>query len=172
MISNFFRSPKRKASLSGQSDKLACSSCKRVFPIKDGISDFFLPGAELPTDRNLSYHDPGMAEAKDTYYGRRARKLKGMAFCMHEIGRRSFPGCRILEVALGSGHFTGWLAEKVDPGSEIYAFDFSWPMLETARANTRDLGNVTLFRANARGALPFDTETFDIVLVRLAPFNP
>ena len=172
MFGEIFCCPKCKAALSHASDQIHCPSCELAFPVRDGVPDFFLPGVEKPDDRNLSYHDSAMAEAKDLYYRKRARQLKGMAFCMDEIGRRTFSNCRILEVGLGTGRFTCWLAEAADPGSEIYAFDFSWPMLERARTNTDDFPNVALFRANARGPLPFAPETFDIVLVRLAPLNP
>jgi ubiquinone/menaquinone biosynthesis C-methylase UbiE len=72
---------------------------------------------------------------------------------------------------MGTGHFTRWLAEVSAPGSEIYAFDFSWPIIEKAKVRTRELSGVTLFRANARGRLPFPDEHFDIVFLRLAPLG-
>ena len=70
---------------------------------------------------------------------------------------------------MGTGHFTRWLAAA---GTEIYAFDFSWPIIEKAKVNAGGLPSVTLFRANARGLLPFEDESFDIVLLRLAPLGP
>ena len=57
-------------------------------------------------------------------------------------------------------------------GTEVYAFDFSWPIIEKAKANTHGLSGVTIFRANARGTLPFKDESFDIMLLRLAPLGP
>ena len=112
-----------------------------------------------------------MVQARDTYYRLCTRELRGMAFCMREIGKRTFSGCRVLEVGMGTGHFTRWLAEAVEPGTEIYAFDFSWPIIEKAVKNAFRLAGVTLFRANARGRLPFQDGTFDIVYVRLAPLG-
>ena len=73
---------------------------------------------------------------------------------------------------MGTGHFTQWLAELCEPGTDIYAFDFSWPIIEKAQAKTAGLTDVTLFRANTREGLPFQTAIFDIILVRLAPFGP
>ena len=73
---------------------------------------------------------------------------------------------------MGTGHFTRWLAEAAEPGTEIYAFDFSWPIIEKAKVNAGGLLGVALFRANARGMLPFEDASFDIVLLRLAPLGP
>ena len=73
---------------------------------------------------------------------------------------------------MGTGHFTRWLAEVSEPGTEIYAFDFSWPIIDRTKANAGGLPGVVLFTANARGCLPFRDEFFDIVLLRLAPLGP
>jgi len=72
---------------------------------------------------------------------------------------------------MGTGHFTRWLAEVSRPGTEIYAFDFSWPIIEKAKINAQGLSEAILFRANARGRLPFKKKCFDIVLLRLAPLG-
>ena len=72
---------------------------------------------------------------------------------------------------MGTGHFTHWLAEAAEPGTEIYAFDFSWPIIEAAKRNAAGLPGVVLFRANARAPLPFGTESFDLILTRLSPFG-
>jgi len=100
------------------------------------------------------------------------RELSGMAFCMQEIARRTGAGIRILEAGMGTGHFTRWLAEAAAPGTEIYAFDCSWPILHTAQANLQGLTAVNLFRANARGRLPFLDASFDILFLRLVPLGP
>ncbi len=137
-----------------------------------GIPDFFVGDALRDSDDpNQAWLDPRIAEARDLVYRLCTRELKGMAFCMQEVSRRTSAGCRVLEVGMGTGHFTHWLAEVSEPGTEIYAFDFSWPIIEKARANTRGLPGITLFRANARGSLPFKDENFDIVFVRLAPLG-
>ncbi|MGD9099112.1 MAG: class I SAM-dependent methyltransferase [Anaerolineae bacterium] len=139
----------------------------------DGIPDFFISETKEDAidEPNKTWLDPKIVAARDTMYRLCAQELKGMAFCMREIGQRTSAGCRILEVGMGTGHFTRWLAEVSRPGTEIYAFDFSWPIIEKAKVNTQGLSGVTLFRANARGLLPFENEGFDIVLLRLAPLG-
>jgi SAM-dependent methyltransferase len=139
----------------------------------DGIPDFVISETyqDSLTETDMTWLDPEIVEARDTMYHFCARELKGMAFCMSEIGRRSGPGCRILEVGMGTGHFTRWLAEATRPGTEIYSFDFSWPIIEKAKANTQGLTNIWFFRANARGRLPFPNESFAILLLRLAPLG-
>ena len=98
-------------------------------------------------------------------------RSNGMAFCMEQVGSRTSAGSRVLEVGMGTGRFTGWLAESVHPQTTIFAFDFSQAMMEKARTNTIGSPNVVLFRGNARGPMPFHPESFDIILVRLAPFK-
>ena len=73
---------------------------------------------------------------------------------------------------MGTGHFTRWLAEVAKPGTQIYAFDYSWPIIKVAKTHANGLSGVALFRANARGSLPFESESFDILLLRLAPLGP
>jgi SAM-dependent methyltransferase len=138
------------------------------------IPDFFVAesGHDFATDPNTVWLDAQIVQARDTYYRLCMRELPGMAYCMHEIGRRTGNGCRVLEVGAGTGHFTRWLVEISAPGTAIYAFDFSWPMIELTQRNIGELTSVTLFRANAREELPFETETFDVVYVRLAPLGP
>jgi SAM-dependent methyltransferase len=156
-----------------ESTVLRCKPCGREFPIVDGIPDFFISETigESIDEPSKTWLDSSIVEARDTVYRLCARELKGMATCMQEIGQRTGEKCRLLEVGMGTGHFTRWLAEISRPGTEIYAFDFSWPILEKAKANTQGLPGVTLFRANARGQLPFKDESFDIVLLRLAPLG-
>lgn len=139
----------------------------------DGIPDFFISETEQDSidEPNKTWLDPEIVEARDTVYRLCTRQLKGMTFCMQEIGPRTGAGCRVLEVGTGTGHFTCWLAEVARPGTEIYSFDFSWPIIAKAKVNTRGLSGVTLFRANARGLLPFEDEGFDILLVRLSPLG-
>lgn len=140
----------------------------------DGIPDFFICESESQAigDRNAPFLSSEMAEVRDTTYRLCTRELKGMAFCMQEISRRTGPGRRVLEAGMGTGHFTRWLAEVSVPGTEIYACDASWPMIEKAKVNAGGLPGVALFRANARGGLPFKNEAFDILFLRLAPLGP
>jgi SAM-dependent methyltransferase len=154
--------------------RFRCPSCDREYPIVKGIPDFFVAesGHDFGTDPNTIWLDPEIVQARDTYYRLCARELPGMAYCVSEMARRTAKRCRVLEVGAGTGHFSRWLAEVSAPGTAIYAFDFSWPMLEVAERNIGDWPSVTLFRANAREGLPFGSEAFDMVYIRLAPLGP
>jgi len=171
---NDFCCPTCKSRLNTDPAALTCTGCSRSYPILNGIPDFFLIESEQETVDLVSaiWQDAKVVEARNTIYRLCTHELKGMAFCMQEIARRTGQGVRILEVGMGTGHFTLWLAEVAAPGTEIYAFDCSWPTLQTAQANLHGLSSVTLFRANARRTLPFPDASFDILFLRLAPLGP
>jgi SAM-dependent methyltransferase len=217
--------PVCKNSLSAAPAELTCTSCGRVFPILNDIPDFFIIESEQEAidEANQIWQDQRVAQARDTIYRLSTRELRGMNYCMEEIARRTGAGVRVLDAGLGTGHFTRWLAELAAPGTEIYAFDCSWPILKTAQVNlseiqatnvcqsqdgllvsttatagrvarsvgvietsgsllnqqdhafnqdNKHMGSVTLFRANARGRLPFPDQWFDILFLRLAPLGP
>lgn len=174
MMLDIFSCPVCKGPLQRTPLSFHCRSCDRTFPIVDGVPDFFISEShhDFGDDPNIIWLDPQIAEARDTVYRLCSRELPGMTFCMHEMGRRTSRGSRVLEVGMGTGHFTRWLAEVSEPDTSVYAFDFSWPFIETARVNIGKLSGVTLFRANAREGLPFQPGVFDIVFVRLAPLGP
>jgi len=177
MLSDTFCCPICKGTLSRTSTEFGCKLCLQRFKVVDDIPDFFISESEQDSipinDRNRIWLHPEVVEARNTkYHLRYARQLKGMAFCMEQLSQRTFSGCRVLEVGMGTGHFTRWLAEMSKPGTEIYAFDFSWYMIEKAKVNTHGLSDIIFFRANARGALPFRDGIFDIVFLRLAPLGP
>ena len=171
--SNSFCCPVCKGPLALGASALRCAPCGTDFAIVNGVPDFFISETQQDSidEPNTTWLDPQIVEARDTAYRLSTRELKGMAFCVQEIARRSGAACRILEVGMGTGHFTRWLAEETKPGTELYAFDFSWPIIDRARANTRGLSGITLFRANARGRLPFPDEHFDILFLRLVPLG-
>jgi SAM-dependent methyltransferase len=156
-----------------------CAACVREYPIIDGVPDFFVSEIERTANgeddkvwrENLVWLDPQMVEARDTIYRLSVRELKGMTFAMQQVGLRTFPGCRILEVGTGTGHFARWMAEVSAPGTEIYALDFSWPMFAKARVNIANQPGVILLRANSTGKLPFRAESLDLVFLRLAPLG-
>ena len=77
------------------------------------------------------------------------------------------PGQTILELAAGPGE-TGFLAaELVRPGGKVICSDFAEPMLDAARARSRELGldNVEFRRLDAE-SLSLDTASIDGVLCR------
>ena len=172
-MTDFFRCPFCKGVLNYSSSQLECVACSQPFSVIDGMPDLFVdtPEHDWNVDPNQVWLDPEVAYARDTIYRLSARDLQGMAFVMEQMARRSFAGCRILEVGMGTGHFTQWLAERVDTGTEIYAFDYSWPILKLAQRTIAGQGGIVVFRANARGSLPFDSACFDIVSLRLAPLG-
>jgi SAM-dependent methyltransferase len=173
MVMNAFYCPTCKSSLSAAPAALTCTGCGRSYPILNGIPDFFLVHSEQESVDLVSaiWGDEMIVKARNTIYRFCTRELRGMAFCMQEIARRTGSGIRILEAGMGTGDFTRWLAEVAAPGTEIFAFDCSWPMLQTAQANLHGLSSVTMFRANARGELPFHLASFDILFLRLAPLG-
>jgi SAM-dependent methyltransferase len=168
-----FCCPTCKRPLITVSAGLTCTACDRVFPIVNNIPDFFVIDGDQEIIDLVSriWQDERIVKARDTVYRLRTRELKGMIFCMQEIAQRTGEGVRILEIGMGTGHFTCWMAELAAPGTEIYAFDCSWPIIQTAQENLRGLSTVTLFRANARGKLPFPEQYFDILFLRLAPLG-
>jgi ubiquinone/menaquinone biosynthesis C-methylase UbiE/uncharacterized protein YbaR (Trm112 family) len=175
MNSNAYVCPDCKGQLDLIVGAFHCAACAQEYPIFEGIPDFFVSQPEDEEDQpwreNLVWLDPQMADARDTIYRLSVRELKGMTFAMQQVGPRTFPGCRILEVGTGTGHFACWMAEVSAPGTEIYALDFSWPMFAKARANLAGQPGVFLLRANSSGRLPFRKESFDIVFLRLAPLG-
>lgn len=172
-MADIFCCPVCKGSLLSTSMSFQCRLCDRSFQIVNGIPDFFVSESQhdFSDDPNTIWLDSQIVEARDTVYRLCTRELRGMIFCMNEIGRRTGRGCTVLEVGMGTGHFTRWLTEVSEPGTTIYAFDFSWPIIEKARSNIRALSGVTLFRANAREGLPFQAGVFDIIFIRLAPLG-
>ena len=173
MVANSFVCPNCKQPLVTTAEEFRCKPCTLTFPLVDGIPDFFISetqdeAIDIP---NRTWLDPNIVAARDTKYRLCARTLKGMRFCIREIVSRTGVSSRVLEVGMGTGHFTCWLAEDSRTGTKLYAFDYSWPIIETAKANTRGFSNVRLFRANARGTLPFTDGSFDVLLLRLTPFG-
>lgn len=170
----FFHCPRCRGELTGQPTGYHCPACDHTYPIQDGIPDFFTAdsGHDFSTDANTIWLEPHIAAQREIVYRHCARQLHGMAFCIAEMARRTTPGSRVLEVGTGTGHFTRWLAEEAAPDTEIYSFDFSWPILELARQTIAGLSGIILCRANAREGLPFPPEAFDIVFTRLAPLGP
>jgi SAM-dependent methyltransferase len=76
------------------------------------------------------------------------------------------PDWHVLDVATGAGHMAAALAPHV---ARVVAADLTPQMLEEARklAAARGLQNIVTVRAEAR-ALPFATESFDLVTCRIA----
>ena len=75
------------------------------------------------------------------------------------------PGERILDVACGTGALTRVVAKSIGPNGRVVGLDLSPEMLAEARKITFDPSNVAPieWREGDASAIPFDSETFDIV---------
>ena len=84
------------------------------------------------------------------------------------------PGDRALDVATGTGDLALELAQRVGPGGEVVATDFSERMLELARTKASARGaqgaHVVIRPANALD-LPFDDGEFDAATVGFGARN-
>ncbi len=170
MLSDLFRCPH-----SGQiliQDESSAHSEDGRYEIIDDVPDFYIDtgGADSAEDANRKWLDAHAVEGRYLYY-ERCREWEGMDFCIDQISRLSHAHCRILEIGSGTGHFSRWLTEVCQPGTQLYCFDYSWPCIDQTKAQLADSPDTHLFRANARGPMPFAPESFDIIFQRLAPFN-
>ena len=175
IISDLFCCPRSKEPLFQNKEDIRTENGEHVYRIVDDVPDFYVEDeiSATPSDNaNRKWLEAQAVEGRDIYYRHCHRQLEGMNFLMDEISRHSHSTCRVLEVGAGTGHFTRWLCEVCQPGTEIYACDYSWPCIETIKANTQNATGLHLFRGNARGDLPFAPEAFDIVLQRLSPLGP
>jgi SAM-dependent methyltransferase len=75
-------------------------------------------------------------------------------------------GLRVLDVATGTGLVARAAAAAVGPSGHVTATDIAPAMLEQARENLADLGNISFRIENAQG-LSFDNASFDAVICGL-----
>ena len=99
MLSELFFCPVCMGTLLATSVSFRCRPCARSFRTVDGIPDFFISESERDAidDPNKTWLIPEIVEARNTEYRLRTRELRGMAFCVREIGQRTGAGCRVLE---------------------------------------------------------------------------
>ncbi|MFT5086518.1 MAG: SAM-dependent methyltransferase [Candidatus Latescibacterota bacterium] len=173
ILSDFFCCPHTGQAL--MQDETAAYSTDREhrYEIVDGVADFHIDGggaAGTDDEGNRKWLETDAVDGRDLYY-ERCREWEGMSFCLEQISRLSYNKCRILEVGAGTGHFSRWICDVCQPGTQLYTFDYSWPCLRKTQTKVEGHPGVFLFRANARGPMPFAAESFDIILQRLAPFN-
>ena len=77
-------------------------------------------------------------------------------------------GKKVLDIGCGPGFFTVLLGEK---GFEVTAFDYSADMLKEAEKNARKAGiDAEYVRGDAQ-SLPFEDESFDIIISRNLTWN-
>ncbi|RTL71308.1 MAG: class I SAM-dependent methyltransferase [Hyphomicrobiales bacterium] len=73
------------------------------------------------------------------------------------------PGGRLLEVGCGRGEFSVWLA-RAAPRFSIVAVDFSGAAIDIAKDAAQKAGVAVEFRVADAEALPFESESFDVVV--------
>jgi SAM-dependent methyltransferase len=173
ILSDLFRCPRTGQELLQDETSAYSAEGTHRYEIVDGVPDFYIDGggaAGTDDEANCKWLDADAVEGRDRYY-ERCREWEGMSFCLEQISRLSYNKCRILEVGAGTGHFSRWICDVCQPGTQIYTFDYSQPCIAKTQAQITNSPNAFLFRANARGPMPFAAESFDIILQRLAPFN-
>ena len=91
-----FCCPSCKGALSESSEAFRCESCDCKYPIVNGIPDFYVedPKHDFDSDASVIWLEPDIVNARNVYYELSIRELKGMDFCMREIGRRIDAGSR------------------------------------------------------------------------------
>lgn len=76
---------------------------------------------------------------------------------------RHYTACRVLEVGCGRGGFATWLSKSA-PQFKITALDFSGAAIEIARETASAQGAVVEFIQGDAQALPFESDSFDLVI--------
>ena len=96
-----------------------------------------------------------------------------MSFGLHRVWKHTFAllaqlreGQRVLDLAGGTGDLTRLVRSKVGPEGQVVLYDFSSGMLAQGRDRLLDEGlmDIPVVQGNAV-ALPFESESFDRVLV-------
>jgi SAM-dependent methyltransferase len=173
ILSELFRCPRTGRKLLQDEASAYSADGTHRYEIVDGVPDFYIDGggaAGVDDEANCKWLDADTVEGRDLYY-ERCREWEGMSFCLEQISRLSYNKCRILEVGAGTGHFSRWICDVCQPGTQLYTFDYSWPCIRKTQTQLSNCTDAYTFRANARGPMPFAAESFDIILQRLAPFN-
>lgn len=123
-----------------------------------------------PYDVETQYRDASNLNARITLHSR---------YSTHPVGwmRWAFDqmhlalGQRILEVGAGPGTLWQQNLYQVPPGCEITLTDFSAGMVEQARENLRDTyPHFKIRQANAE-ALPFEDQTFDLLIAHYVLYH-
>lgn len=73
----------------------------------------------------------------------------------------------VLDVGCGTGILTAMLANKLNGRGSIFGIDLSPRMIEIARRKALKKGRQVQYKVASSLALPFDNETFDVVVTSL-----
>lgn len=148
---------------------LLCSVCCAVYPQRNGIFDLRPPDH----DQSGEYQGdpPEAARLRNRWDSTRLQHKPGVQAAIEEVARRTFPGCRVLDVGCGTGHIDRWIIERAAPGTRLWAFDVSEAMCRFAQQNCERFGQVTVIRAASRSPMPLRGGSFDVVFERLATID-
>ena len=73
-------------------------------------------------------------------------------------------GESVLDVGCGTGTLTSMIADKINREGNIFGIDISPRMIEIAKKKASSQGNQLEYKVASCLALPFDSETFDVVV--------
>jgi demethylmenaquinone methyltransferase/2-methoxy-6-polyprenyl-1,4-benzoquinol methylase len=76
---------------------------------------------------------------------------------------------KIMDLCTGTGDFALHIARKLNGTGQVYAVDYSKPMLDIAQGKyTRSLSGNIIFREADAASLPFPDEYFDVIAISFA----
>lgn len=170
----------READAHIMTGELRCTSCQRVYPIKDGVPDLVPSDALQVNNKNMNdlqsatverfgfewryFRDwgwlteyPDIPNAEEKFYGGLVEHT-GAAFWSKSLFQKEdlFAGLLVLDAGCGNGRFTNEVAQT---GAEVIGIDLGWGVY-SAFEHTRALPNVHIIRGDLF-RLPFANETFD-----------
>lgn len=101
--------------------------------------------------------------------GMKRRKKTGRSRYVSLILSVTKPGMKLLDIGCGTAHIIQELAAG-NRRSLFVGLDVSSAMMKIAKSNTAKFHNITLVEGDGL-RLPFPSETFDIVITRLADYS-
>jgi len=138
-----------------------------VYPLSRGIPVFLSPGDV--TDLNLKFQKmydwfSFIYDLMERVYGRFLFKMNTVKARRHMIEALEMkPGCRVIEISIGTGINFRAMAGDFPPDVRLYGLDISMGMLRKCLRNARRWKlDIELINGKAE-ALPFKDESFDVV---------
>lgn len=114
-------------------------------------------------DVAAQYRDASNLNARIALHTRFSTNPQGWTRWVFEQMRLA-PGARILEVGAGPGTLWQQNLNRIPPGCDITLTDFSPGMVEQARENLRDSHSHFAYRRANAEDLPFDDQSYDVVI--------